>query len=124
MRLSLIYQVHGLFSKDVVLWSFIGIGCGVIYATAFWLVTRIKSRLICFGLFGIGYIGMLGVIYYTIALFYINVYRNQDLINSGYIARRSFPADMFEIVFAVVLTTIIWIVIFTKYKHDNWHVAL
>lgn len=104
--------------EGLIFWSVIGLICGTLSASAMWLVTHIKSKLLCFGIFITMYVGMLVVIY----LYHFNIIIRD--YSSGYIASRYMISDIFEIAFAIVLTTALLVVaikktLFPRAKHNS-----
>ena len=86
-------------------WSIISIIVCVLAATAVWMARRASSKLLNYGIFAVSYIGLLGVIYYfnvAPTIFWFSALRAGGAFNG-----LSFAGRLFEIGFALVITTVI-----------------
>jgi fumarate reductase subunit D len=94
------------FEEGLIIWPVIGIIVGLLSATGIWLFKSVKKNWQRRSVFGIGYIGMLFIIYISIVRFYINLHRSAPEV----LARQpaGFPGAVFETAFAVVITTAVW----------------
>ncbi len=86
-------------------WLAISVAVSAMAATAIWLVRHLKSKLLCYGIFAMVYLGLLGVIYLYKVRFIINWY-GASRVGDFFEAWR-FAGYIFEIVFAVAITTVV-----------------
>ena len=84
-------------------WSVIGLVIGLLAATAVWLARKAKSKILNYGIFGIAYLGMMGVIYVFQVRFVLALYRFSTFDSAS--SRRQFAGSIFEVGFAVLITT-------------------
>jgi len=86
-------------------WCVIGIVVGLLAATAVWMARKANARLLNYGIFCVSYLGMLGVIYVYNVRFVLTLYRFSAFDSP--LSVRQFVGSIFEVVFAVVLTTVV-----------------
>lgn len=84
-------------------WLVISIIVSALATTAVWIVRNAKSKLLSYGMFAIAHIGMLGVIYYFNVRFVVIWYK----ASFEHFQYWQFAGYLFEIVFAILLTTLI-----------------
>jgi len=97
-----------------IFWSKIGVVCGALSATAMWLVEHGKPKMVSFGTLIATYLGLLSVIYYFHIRIILEIYNNPTPIPGGLLDSRSLVGDIFEITFAVALTTVLFILAIKK----------
>jgi len=90
-------------------WSKIGIVCGALSATAMWLVAHGKPKLISIGALITTYLGLLSIIYYFHIRIILEIYNNPTPIPGGLLDSRNLVGDIFEIVFAITLITVLFV---------------
>ena|GEM_PF-1236205 len=86
-------------------WCVIGVVVGLLAATAVWMARKAKSRILHYGIFGVSYVGLLGVIYLYQVQFVLTLYRYSAFDSP--VSVRQFVGGIFEVVLAVVLTTVV-----------------
>ena len=87
-------------------WTLVSSAVCALAAAAVWIARRAKSKWLNYGVFAATYAGMLGVIYYYQLRFVIRWYNN-SMVRDGFIETRRFAGYLYEISFAIILTTIV-----------------
>ena len=88
------------------LWTIIMAIVCALAATAVWLARFAKSRLLNYGIFAVSYLGLLGVIYSNRVNF-LMMWHESTMARDGHVVAWRLVGYVFEIVFAVVLTTVV-----------------
>ena len=107
----------------LVWWTVIGAACAALSATIIKYVLHGKALFFRYGAAASWYGAMLFVIYMFDARRVINSYNSEVYKEHGYLTEyyggRNFAGDMFSIIFAFVLVTVIFILLTIKVKRSN-----
>jgi hypothetical protein len=113
LELSPTVVSHQFSIYKFVQWTVIGVICAALAATAVRLLIYGKTRLIKYGALIAAYLGLMFAIYVQHVIGFMNGYKN------GFLERHNetVAGSIFEIAFAFVLTTALFVIAFRKYRH-------
>ena len=102
-----------MMATGLIFWSCVGIVCGALAATAAKLMTKSKSKLIRQGTLFATYLALLVVVYLFHVRLIINIYGGLERMVARHIIHIPI-GGIAEVVFAVTLLTMLWIVSMRK----------
>jgi uncharacterized membrane protein len=117
-----LFHGHHIFSEldALAMWTVVGAACAALSTAAIRLVLFGRTKLLRYGAAASWYLAMLWVIYEFIARRVIFCYNCELWRELGYlvtyVGRRNFTSDVFEIIYAFVLVTIVLILLIRKTK--------
>ena len=117
-----LFPAHSFLTElvDLAVWTVIAVICAALSATVIMFISHSNRKLFRFGAAAGWYLAMLWVIYEFIARRVIFCYNCEIWRELGYltdyVGGRNFTSDVFEIVFAFLLVTVILILLLIKIK--------